>query len=63
MKISFDLMHGRNNLDKATDLLDKNNREDLDNFLIIRYHLIHIICLYANQRNYYNHTMMKFFHG
>ena len=32
IKFHFDLMHGRNNLDKATDLLDKNNREDFRQF-------------------------------
>ena len=33
IKFHFDLMHGKNNLDKAIDLLDKNNKEDFRKFV------------------------------
>ena len=33
IKFHFDLMHGENNLDKAIELLDNNNREDFRNFV------------------------------
>ncbi len=33
IKFHFDLMHGRNNLDKAIELLDKENRDDFRNFV------------------------------
>ena len=32
IKFHFDLMHGRNNLDKAIDLLNKENKDDFRNF-------------------------------
>ena len=33
IKFHFDLMHGKNNLDRAIDLLDKNNKEDFRKFV------------------------------
>ena len=33
IKFHFDLMHGRNNLDKAIDLLDQENKEDFRKFV------------------------------
>lgn len=33
IKFHFDLMHGKNNLDKAINLLDKNNKEDFRKFV------------------------------
>ena len=33
IKFHFDLMHGRNNLDKAIDLLDTKNKEDFRKFV------------------------------
>ncbi len=33
IKFHFDLMHGRNNLDKAIDLLDETNRDNFRNFV------------------------------
>ncbi len=33
IKFHFDLMHGRNNLDKAIDLLDNKNKEDFRKFV------------------------------
>ncbi len=33
IKFHFDLMHGRNNLDKAIDLLDHENKEDFRRFV------------------------------
>ena len=45
-------MHGRNNLDKAIDLLDNENKEDFRKFVNKKFHLIHIICLFVNQKNF-----------
>jgi len=33
LRFHFDLMHGENNLSKAIDLLDSNNKEDFKNFV------------------------------
>ena len=33
IKFHFDLMHGRNNLDKAIDLLNRENKDDFRNFV------------------------------
>ena len=33
IKFHFDLMHGRNNLDKAINLLNKENKDDFRNFV------------------------------
>ena len=51
-------MHGRNNLDKAIDLLDNKIRRILENLLIARFHLIpqlvymqvkHLLTSYYNE--------------
>ena len=33
IKFHFDLMHGRNNLNKAIELLDNNNKSEFENFV------------------------------
>ncbi len=56
LKFHFDLFHGKNNLELATDLLEKNDREDFKNFMSQRIsfnpHNM-FICKTKILRNYY----------
>ena len=63
IKFHFDLMHGRNNLDKAINLLNKENKEDFKMFVNNEVSLILIICSFVNLKHYLILTTMKFFHG
>ena len=45
-------MHGRNNLSKAIQLLNNENKLDFENLLTPRFHLILITCLFVDQKNY-----------
>ena len=43
-------MHGDGNLDKAISLLENEDKKDFWISLILKFHSIHIICLFANHQ-------------
>ena len=63
IKVHFDMYHGFGNLDKAIELLDINDREDLETMLIQRAHLTHSICFSVNHTIYSTIIIVFYLNG
>ena len=52
IKFHFDMMHGNGNLDKAINLLERDNRDDFKTLLTRKYLSILITCLYVKIKKF-----------